>query len=61
MYIKQDSERKKAMDMLEKAINMLGPTKDKNKPNKYLNSCVGRIKEVISSADKKEETTAKDC
>ena len=61
MYIKQDSERKKAMDMLEKAINMLGPAREKNKPNKYVSSCIGRIKEVISSAEKKEEANAKDC
>ena len=47
MYIKQDSERKKAMDMLSKAINMLGPIHETNKPNRYVNSCMGRIKEVI--------------
>ena len=61
MYIKQDSERKKAIDMLDKALNMLGPPKDPKKPNKYLNSCVGRIKQIIQDAEKKEEATAKDC
>lgn len=50
------------MDMLEKAMNMLGPSaKDCSKPNKYLTGCIGRIKDVIAAAEKTEDATAKSC
>ena len=55
MYITQDTERKKAMDMLEKAMNMLGPARDKTKPNKFLTGCIGRIRDVIAASEKKED------
>lgn len=35
MYIKQDGERKKAINMIDRAITMLGP-QDKTRPNPYL-------------------------
>ena len=40
---------------------MLGPKVDCKKPNKYLTGCIGRIKDVIASAEKKEEASAKSC
>lgn len=49
------------MDMLEKALNILGPARDKNKSNKYLSGCLGRLKDVIKSSEKKEEPLAKNC
>jgi hypothetical protein len=35
MYLKQDGERKKAMNMIDRAITMLGP-QEKARPNPYL-------------------------
>ena len=51
LYIENDSERKKAMEMLGKARHMLGMKKDASRPNRYLSGCVERVKAVIKASE----------
>merc|ERR1712060_244240 len=54
LYIKQDGERKKAIEMIDKSLDMLGP-QDKTRPNPYLSECVNRVREIIIEASKKPD------
>ena len=49
MYMKQDLERKRSMQMLDDAIEMLGPI-EKAKPNPLLVNYVEAMKRAIESA-----------
>lgn len=61
LYIKQDGERKKAIDMLDRAIKLLGPV-EKSRANPYLTKCVQRVRSIIdqSNATKKKVPTSCD-
>ena len=47
LYIKQERERKKAIEMLDKAMDMLGETVQPDEPNPYLTGCVTKVKKAI--------------
>lgn len=54
MYMKQDSERKKSILMIDQAIEMLGPI-EKIKGNQLIEDSVDNVKKVIEQSSKKPE------
>ena len=47
MYIKQEREKREAIDKLDKAIRMLGNVVKKGGPNRFLTGCVDKVKMAI--------------
>ena len=51
MYIKQDTERRKQIQMIDRSLSMLGPV-EKTRPNPYLTDCVESLKDTIIASSR---------